>query len=59
MLVNSDKQVPHCIPLKCGGPEAKLTKSWTEIDAKTVPATYDQMIPCLCQVIKEKGGYIE
>ena len=37
----------------------KLTKSWAEIDAETVCATCDQVIPRLCLVIKEKGGYIE
>ena len=37
----------------------KLTKSWKEIDAKTVSVTCDQVIPRLCRVIKEKGGYIE
>ena len=37
----------------------KLTKFLAEIDAETVHATCDQVIPHLCQVIKEKGGYIE
>ena len=37
----------------------KLTESWTEIDAKTVRATCDHMIPHLCQVTKEKERYIE
>ena len=37
----------------------KLKKCWAEIDSETVRATCDQVIPRLCQVIKEKGGYIE
>ena len=37
----------------------KLTKSWEEIEAETVRATCDQVIPHLCRVIKEKGGYIK
>ena len=37
----------------------KLTKSWAKIDAETVRATCDQVIPRLRRVIKEKGGYIE
>ena len=36
-----------------------LTKSWAEIYAEIVHATCDQVIPCLCRVIKEKEGYIE
>ena len=59
MLVNSDKQVMHYIPLKCGGPEASTDQIWAEFDAETVHVTCDQVIPCLCQVIKEKGVYIE
>ena len=37
----------------------KLIKSWAEIDAETVHATCNQVIPRLHQVIKEKKGYIE
>ena len=37
----------------------KLTKSWAEIDAETVRATCDPVIPRLHQVIEDKGGYIE
>ena len=58
-MVHLGAEVLCCIPLKCGGPEAKLTKSWAEIDTETVHVTCDQVIPRLHQVIKDKGGYIE
>ena len=37
----------------------KLAKCWAEIDAETVRATCDQVIPRLRRVVKEKGGYVE
>ena len=46
-MVHLGTEVLRCIPLKCGGPEAK-TKSWAEIDAEAVRATCDQVIPHLC-----------
>ena len=58
-MVHLGAEVLCCIPLKCGGLEAKLTKSWAEIDTETVRATCDQVIPHFRQVIKEKEGYIE
>ena len=48
-----------CIPSSVEVLKQKLTNSWAEIDTETVHVTCDQVIPRLCQVIKEKRGYIK